>query len=167
MRLIKIEQMKTYVITLAKTFPAGHPRKGEPTEFLEKFLNGQTGKGNAKLHTIRANYPLWEKRIKEVQNGNAVLSVRQWSGRPYASKQVEIARLSALDGVGIQRLDIFNLWGNNRYTVLDDNLLAMFDVNRADLAKNDGLSLYEWLNWFGDYDLSQPLAIIHFTSFRY
>ena len=164
-----MNDMKTYVITLSKTFPAGHPRKGEPTGFLEKFLNGQTGKGNAKLHTIRANYPLWEKRIKEVQNshGNAVLSVRQWSGRPYASKQVEIARLSAFDGVGIQRLEIINLWGSNRCTVLDYNLLALFDVDPAELAKNDGLSFYEWLAWFRNYDLSQPLAIIHFTSFRY
>jgi hypothetical protein len=159
--------MKTYVITLAKTFPAWHPRKGEPTEFLEKFLNGQTGNGNAKLHTIRANYPLWEKRIKEVQNGNAVLSVRQWSGRPYASKQVEIATLDASDRVGIQRLEITNLWGCNRCTVLDDNLLALFDVDPAELAKNDGLSFYEWLTWFKSYDLTQPLAIIHFTKFRY
>ena len=39
-----------------------------------------------KLHTIRANYPLWEKRIKDIQEGHAVLSVRQWSGKPYRSK---------------------------------------------------------------------------------
>lgn len=159
--------MKTYVITLAKTFPAWHPRKGEPTEFLEKFLNGQTGRSNAKLHTIRANYPLWEKRIRDVQAGKAVLSIRQWSGRPYCSKQVEIAMLTAVNVVGIQKLEIINTWGVDRYTVLDNNLLAMFDVGPSELAKNDGLSLEDWLAWFKNYDRSLPMAIIHFTKFRY
>ena len=36
-----------------------------------------------------------------------------------------------------------------------------------DLAKNDGLSLDDFKAWFKSYDLSQPMAIIHFTSFRY
>jgi len=153
--------MKTYVITLSKTFPAWHPRKGEPTEFLEKFLNGQTGKGNAKLHTIRANYPLWEKRIREVQNGKAVLSVRQWSGRPYASKQVTVATLSATDGVGIQQLRLINVYGCNRPVV------GIGDANFFGLSNNDGLSYQDWEAWFKNYDLTKPLAIIHFTPFRY
>lgn len=55
--------MKTYVITLSQYFLATHKRAGDPTDFKEKFLSGE------KIHTIRANYPLWEKRIKEVQEG--------------------------------------------------------------------------------------------------
>lgn len=154
--------MKTYVITLSKNFPANHPRKGEPTGFLEKFLNGQTGTGEVKkLHTIRANYPLWEQRIKEIQNGNAVLSVRQWSGRPYASKQVEIAKLSALDGVGIQMLRFYD--GHIFYPMVEDCHLSIIEI-----SNNDGLSTDDWINWFiNGYDLSKPLAIIHFTKFRY
>ncbi len=152
--------MKTYVITLAKTFPAWHPRKGEPTEFLEKFLNGQTCKENAKLHTIRANYPLWLKRIREVQNGNAVLSVRQWSGRPYASKQVEIARLTAADGVGIQKLEFYD--GRIIYPTIGECHAGVKEI-----ANKDGLYANDWVDWFNGYDLTKPLAIIHFTSFRY
>ena len=159
--------MKTYVITLSKTFPAWHPRKGQPTEFLEKFLNGQTGKGNAKLHTIRASCPLWEMRIKEVQEGKAVLSIRQWSGRPYASKQEIIETLSALDGVGIQQLDINNLYGVDRYDVCGMNFRFCHEIPPGIIAANDGLSLDDWLAWFKDYDRAKPLAIIHFTSFRY
>lgn len=163
-----MNDMKTYVITLSKTFPAWHPRKGEPIEFLERFLNGQTGTGDVKkLHTIRANYPLWEKRIREVQNGNAVLSVRQWSGRPYASKQVEIAKLNALDGVGIQQLDINNLYGVDRYDVWGMNFRFCREIPPGIIAANDGLSLDDWLAWFKDYDRAKPLAIIHFTPFRY
>lgn len=159
--------MKTYVLTMSKTFPATHPRHGEPTEFLEKFLNGQTGTGESrKLHTIRANYPLWEKRIRDVKLGKAVLSIRQWSGRPYCSKQVEIAKLTAANVVGIQKLFI-NYYGCDRYTVTDEKQVMGYDVALVELAKNDGLSLEDWLAWFKGYDMSKPLAIIHFTSFRY
>lgn len=64
-----MNDMKTYVITLSKTFPAGHHRKGEPTEFEEEFMAGQdmqrvrTFVRYIKLHTIRANYALWKKRF--------------------------------------------------------------------------------------------------------
>ncbi len=158
--------MKTYVITLSKVFPASHMRKGEPTEFLEKFLNGQTGTGDfKKLHTIRANCPLWEKRIKEVQQGYAVLSVRQWSGRPYASKQVTIANLTAVDGVGIQRLSFdTDRDGCISYKFFDIGG-RYADIN--DVANNDGLTFDDWREWFKNYDHTKPLAIIHFTSFRY
>ena len=145
--------MKTYVLTLSKVFPRTHARAGEPTEFQEKFLKKE------KIHTIRANYELWSKRIKEVQAGRAVLSVRQWTGNPYASHQEEIAKLTAADDVGIQRLDIFDLM---RPEKVDGRL-----VDLMDLAHNDGLSFSDWYHWFKGYDLSKPMAIIHFTKFRY
>lgn len=84
--------MKTYVITLSQVFPTWHKRAGEPTKFRAAFLSGQTCSkckkrnhamctsecfSGLKIHTIRANYPLWLKRITEVQQGKAVLSVRQ------------------------------------------------------------------------------------------
>ena len=52
----------------------------------------------------------------------------------------------------------------------DGNILwKYFDVNGAypnieDLAKHDGLSFEDWREWFKGYDLSEPLAIIHFTK---
>lgn len=160
--------MKTYVITLSKVFPATHPRKGEPTGFRDKFLAAikQLEGEWWKLHTIRANYTLWAKRIAEVQRGEAVLSVRQWSGVPYCSKQIEIARLTKDDGVGIQKLEL----------ELADKMFRAYHpridegksyTSLAQLANNDGLSLGDWAWWFRNYDHSKYLAIIHFTSFRY
>jgi hypothetical protein len=35
------------------------------------------------------------------------------------------------------------------------------------IAVNDGLSYEDWREWFKDYDLSKPLAIIQFTKYRY
>lgn len=160
--------MKTYVITLSRYFPAKHSKAGEPTQFRDAFYAGQVfNRGSEclyvrpKLHTIRANYPLWEKRIKDIQEGKAFLSVRQWSDKPYRSKQIEIARLTTANGVGIQKL-----------CFLGDNFNGGYIRNGAYpsdkiLAKNDGLSLTDWEEWFRGYDLSKPLAIIHFTKFRY
>ena len=95
--------MKTYVITISKNFMKGHPKAGRPTMFKEKFLNKE------KIHTIRGNYPLWEKRIKEVQEGKAILSIREWIGVPYKEKQVVIKDLTCDDGVGIQKLTFYSL----------------------------------------------------------
>ena len=94
-----------------------------------------------------------------------MLSVRQWTGKPYRSKQVEIARLTAANGVGIQKLS----FDKDRDGV---SSLKFFDINGKYidweiLANNDGLSLEYWKEWFQGYDLSKPLAIIHFTKFRY
>ena len=157
--------MKTYVITLSRCFLANHKRAGEETHFKEKFLLGQgltdyDTPSIAKIHTIRANYPLWEKCIKEVQDGRAVLSIRQWIGKPYRSKQVEIATLTAENGVGVQKLVFYN------------NTLGLCHIGivyqrKYELAHNDGLSFEDWKEWFRGYDLSEPMAIIHFTKFRY
>ena len=151
--------MKTYVITLSEYFPLKNKRVGEKTNFKKKFLNGE------KTHTIRMNYPLWEKRIKEVQKGRAVLSIRQWTGKPYRSKQIEIATLTAKNGIGVQKLifvgnDIMLPvveYGGNKFRSMD----------RYRLASNDGLSFKNWVDWFRGYDLSKTMAIIHFTKFRY
>lgn len=40
-------------------------------------------------------------------------------------------------------------------------------VDCKTLAHNDGLSEVDWRNWFERYDLTEPLAVIHFTKFRY
>lgn len=175
--------MKTYVLTLSKVFPKTHARGGKPTNFKVKFSLGQgcpdcdepqdlSGVNisdcnscvNAchypKIHTIRANYELWRKRIKEVQAGRAVLSVRQWTGKPYASPQKEIAKLTAEDGVDVQKLEFIDnniFFPKVGYMLISDSLLSC----------NDGLSLDDWREWFKGYDLSKPMAIIHFTKFRY
>lgn len=166
--------MKTYVITLSQVFPTGHKRSGEPTKFRAAFQSGQTCSkckkrnpamctgecfSDLKIHTIRANYPLWLKRITEVQQGKAVLSVRQWTGKPYRSPQEEIAMLTSENGIGVQELKMIDLF---RPTTINGNRVEL-----SDLAANDGLSFNDWHDWFKSYDLKQPMAIIHFTKFRY
>ena len=157
-----MKKKKIYVLMFSKVFPVSHPNAGEMTNFRTYLLAAMEPTKRVcvefhKLHTIRANYEFWEKRMEEVQRGEAILSIRQWEGKPYRSKQAEIFQLGAEDGIGIQQLSF------------EDNCFKVngrfVDIIR--LAHNDGLSFQNWAYWFKNYDLSKPLAIIHFTPFRY
>lgn len=161
--------MDTYVITLSQVFPVTHSRKGEPTGFKDKFLNAIKAVPEEwwKLHTIRANYELWKKRFEKIERGEACLSIRQWAGKPYRSKQVEIARLTREDGIGLQELRIVNEKYKGRGIMLGyvdgEQKKDFFHT----LSQNDGLSFNDWLEWFKGCNFNKPLAIIHFTKFRY
>lgn len=181
-----MKETKKYSIILSERFPVTHPRAGAETDFIGEFYHGRGCIGCPnhawcdeskegcvypfkKLHTIRANYELWKKRIEAVQRGEAVINIRVWNGKPYRSNTTLIESLSASDGVGIQKLTFLR---NNLHTpcAIDGRQFSLFSdhlekVTR--LANNDGLCLVDWADWFKGYDLSQPLAIIHFTKFRY
>jgi hypothetical protein len=157
--------MKTYVLTVSRTFPKTHKRSGEPTGFTEKIVCAVFCPGDCsdcdfkspKLHTIRSNYDLWAKRINEINEGKAILSIRYWSGKPYNSKQVELYKLEKDSGIGIQPITF--MW---QYAHIDYMIIPIEQV-----ATNDGLKFEDFVEWFKKYDLSKPMAIIHFTDFRY
>ena len=176
--------MDTYVITLSQQFPAKHPRKGEPTGFVDKIqealnyvkyfgIGGMQPTKRAKIHTMRTNWNLWSKRFRKIYEGKACLSLRVWSGKPYASKQVEIARLTKADGIGIQKLHLTDeIDMSGEYGIVESTwelfgIHGDTKVSYKHLAYNDGLSYEDWDAWFEKYDKSKPLAIIHFTKFRY
>ncbi len=144
---------------VSENFPANHKKKGQPTNFQDYIL------AKIKIHTIRTNYDLWKKRMDEINDGVAILSVRQWTGLPYRSKQKEITRFNKSSGIGIQKLfemnfdpDYFNLMCNEEE--------ALHEVSFKRLATNDGLSIEDFKEWFKK-PISEPMAVIHFTDFRY
>ena len=113
--------------------------------------------------------------------GEAVLELYYWSGRPYASKAVTICQLGKDDGIGIQKL-IFEemiLCPTNECfevvkTMKGEGHVRIYRPKVEDsvvipstLSSNDGLSLIDFKAWFKGYDLTEPMAIIHFTPFRY
>ena len=165
------EDMKTYVLTLSQNFPVTHSKAGQPTFFKDKFHAAITHNDEYwnKLHTIRANYQLWRERFDQIERGEACLSIRLWTGKPYCSKQVEIARLTAEDGIGLEMLQFKkgHEWGE--WVIADREDYWCTHVKPSTLAMNDGLSLEDWTEWFNNpaYDKSQPLAVIQFTNFRY
>ncbi len=162
--------MKVYSIKLSRHFLKGHPRASEPTYFVEKFLKGQ-GMYRAeideefgrllfpKIHTLRANYEEWARRIEEVQTGKAKLCVQYWHGVPFRSKVGTICDLTAEHGVGVQKVEF-----SATLTTIDD-IEQELDIDV--MAHNDGLAPKDFCDWFKGYDLTKPLALIHFTNFRY
>lgn len=155
--------MRTYVLIISSSFPKTHKRAGEQTYFKEKIgtalMNHEKPHGlHEKLHTIRGNYELWEKRFEKIDRGEACLSIREWTGMPYRSKQIEFARLTKDDGIGLQEL------------VHPDCFISASvegkQVDWSDVAKNDGLPFEDFCEWF-NVRQKESMAIIHFTEFRY
>lgn len=157
------DKIRTYNIMLSRVFPTTHPKAGQETDFKPKVMAALNGMPcyRKKLHTIRANYELWKKRFEEVERGYAVINLRQWIGSPYRSKTVLIKTLTSKDGIGIQKLTFYT--SRIVYPTIDDN----YQPTILEISSNDGLSKDDWIDWFRGYDLSQPMAIIHFTDFRY
>ncbi|MEO6833745.1 MAG: hypothetical protein ABI169_16175 [Chitinophagaceae bacterium] len=149
------ETRKTYVLLVSTAFPHNHARPKEKTNFPELILQEK------KIHTIRANYKLWEHRFKQIEKDEAVLSIRHWESKPYKSSQVHIQTLTKADGIGLQSFEITPFG-----PLVDGNLILGLPPSRV--AANDGLSPQDFSSWFHNSFLpGTPKALIHFTSFRY
>jgi len=177
------KRIKTYVIMVSLTYPVYHPRKKQPTYFIEKIqlaLNMLVQMPgdllidvDPKIHTFRGNYSLWENRIKEVLAGNAVIVLKYHSLGRYVkgNKQIEFARLDKDSGVGIEEIRFIT------HSVVSPNLIIRKGKKKpkgkflsiTEMSRNDGLEFIDYKNWFekGDYDMKESFACIHFTPFRY
>ena len=145
------KQKKQVVLMIAKNFLAYHKRAGQSTEFEAKI------KDKEKVHTIRPNYEKWKEKIEEVKSGKAELVLKQWEGRPYHSTPNKLFIFDAKDDVEVSKL-----------TKTADGFFVndTKKVEPEDLAKNDGLSLQDFEDWFKVFP-TEPMGIIHFNSFRY
>ena len=180
---MRTQKLIRYRIGVSKQFPTTHPRRGEQTFFEEKINNvlmpiTEDPILGKKMHTIRANedgtaFERWEKRFEKINAGEAVLELFHWSGSPYnskhdGSKPVVFATLTKDDGIGIQKLEFLqNDDGERSLEWPSINQDWHQSPRGQEVAKNDGLSFEDWKAWFKGYDLSEPMAIIHFTNFRY
>lgn len=136
------------VITFSKTFPAYHPKAGQPTYFIEKISEGLiytdpygtnfNPKIQPKYHTIRAGNR-WKVGDK--------FSPRVWSDKPYNSKQVIIAPNIEIKKVWnieiempIRKLSVTN----------EEGLWWQYDKGNAiqEIITNDGLLYEDFWEWF-------------------
>lgn len=163
------------VIPLSRKFPSYHPRKGEPTYFVEKFhwwlyecewsehpslsdmlfeINPHLPEkliedfiasldtdgnyeGVEKHHTIREGH-----RFKE----GDWCSIRTWSGKPYASKQIILA-----PDIRIPKTMNFRIYSSGPIYLngkgYEGETEGDFELLDR-LALNDGLSRHDFLSWF-------------------
>lgn len=145
------KQKKQVVLMIAKNFLAYHKRAGQATDFEAKI------KAKEKLHTIRPNYEKWKEKIEEVKSGKAELVLKQWEGRPYRSTPNKLSIYDDKDDVDVSKL-----------TKTADGFFVndTIKVEPEILAKNDGLSLQDFEDWFKVFP-TEPMALIHLTGFRY
>lgn len=170
------------VITFSRTFPAYHPKAGQPTYFVEQIWNGLNKLNlpvpkNAELphdfmwsilplsnygdkyHTIRAG-----SRFKVGDK----FSPRVWSGKPYNSKQIIIA-----PDIEIKKIFAIRIETDKDYTCIFIDNYPFFEENKTmvtqlgafeSLAKNDGLSLQDLKDWFKYPKDSGEMQIICWNS---
>ena len=159
-----------YRLSISRTFPTTHPKAGQEINFVEKIQANDLsyiGEFEPKIHTIRGNYQLWEKRFEKIEKGEAVLELYYWTGKPYNSTCKTFATLKKEDGIGLQYLKFDEYdWS---YATVDVGLVDTKTIfpSYVKFAKNDGLSVDDFKAWFKKTNLSEPFAIIHFTKFRY
>jgi hypothetical protein len=144
------------VITFSRFFPAYHPRKGEPTYFVEALLNNIGVKIQSELlsnvrelindffmldgtinkaHTIRLG-ERWKVGDK--------FSPRVWSGKPYNSKQIKIANDIEIKKVWSIEMDADGVFYiNGKYVDVTSSI-----CDGKTVADNDGLNSDDLLNWF-------------------
>lgn len=163
------------VITFSRNFPATHPKAGQPTHFVEKIWKCLWDQEKSNYNPLRdhqdtydnlfhpmgkdvVNIHHFEPKIHTIRAGKSrkvgeKFSPRVWTGKPYASKQLEIAPEMEWKTV----LDFDIEIKKDYITVLIDGQLfyeerGVFCTQvgaLTALAKNDGLGLDDFKAWFG------------------
>lgn len=111
---------------IAKTFPAYHPKAGQPTGFRDSILMGR------KVHTLRIT-------AGGLETGD-LISLREWEGKPYASRQIEFARCRvsvapiSLIGSSISYRDMGNIAWCDGFPEMADFLAWFKAADKPSLA---------------------------------
>lgn len=140
------------VITFSTIFPSTHPRKGVKTFFPEQILCSLgIGINDVQAFKSYMNYFAMladKKKVHTIRAGNRWkvgdwFSPRIWTGKPYASKQLQF-------GPPIQIKKIWNFECNfwNTSSVVFVNGKSITSRQFIELARNDGLNVVEMMQWF-------------------
>ena len=139
------------VITFSRFFPVTHPRKGEPTFFVEKVVRG--------LHLINGvkfdvncefsvpMYYIVDGKYHTIRAGSRwkvgdYFSPRVWSGKPYTSKQIEFAPAIEIKKIySFQYATDYDRFWIDGVEIHDHSVLE-------ELASNDGLKFDDFVDWF-------------------
>jgi hypothetical protein len=145
------------VITFSRQFQTNHPRKGEPTYFVEQIYNSIYGlydwsdaMGGEDCYPIEMNIDTLEAKHHTIRQGyrwkvGDKFSPRVWSGKPYQSKQIIIA--PDIEIKKIWDVEIFMLEGRLHAGIPEaNNIHRLLPLNQ--IAKNDGLTFEDMRDWF-------------------
>lgn len=150
------------VLTFSRHFPARHPKAGQPTWFVEKIWksvwDGTEGASNPLYpfflsydKTFPCQFDIHENihnhtpKLHTIRTGTRwkvgdMASLRVWSDKPYCSKQVEFAQ------VEVKRVIPIEIYAGGGSLVI--SMDGVYSNNHELIAKNDGLSLTDFVDWF-------------------
>ncbi|PWK20292.1 hypothetical protein LV89_03835 [Arcicella aurantiaca] len=145
----------TKVITFSRSFPKYHSDFGKPTEFADKI---QLGLGKANLLELSKKYTvLPAPKFHTIRKGHRwkvgdKFSPREWSDKPYCSKQNSLGddlEIVKIWNFAVDFEDDFSLswWIYNEYFDTQ-NYKLLTEKELEVIAKNDGLSLQQFIDWF-------------------
>lgn len=148
--------------TLSRHFMANHIRKGEPTYFVEKLIESIGVEHMKSYLEMNPNDSLEQRKefigslnystildpkhhtIRMGRHFNPIdeLTLAVWSGKPYRSKQVKLwtGEIRAID------IEIQIVNGHIRIYKIDSD--AIREIYLPTLAKNDGLTTRDFIEWF-------------------
>lgn len=139
------------VITFSRVFPSYHPRKGEPTYFVEKVLKGLPHTGMREPYGLEVDLGMMiEADIKHhtIIAGHRFkvgdwFSPLVWSGKPYNSKQIVIA-----PDIQVKKTwDFKIIVGKKQMHILVNGEQVPADTLGI-ISMNDGLSFVDFMHWF-------------------
>lgn len=136
------------VITFSRNFQSTHPRKGDPTYFIEKILLAFGEADEVKLNEEFGEIPKPKKHTirngKRFKNGEK-FSPRYWSEKPCSSPQVQFS-----DEKELRVFDIKICIPDRLLEIDGVNYYHTFDSTLAKIAENDGLNVEDFKSWFGN-----------------
>jgi hypothetical protein len=155
------------VIPLSRYFLSGHPRRGQPTYFVEQFLSSIGQPFNRQRYALEVqclNPWMTEEQVvafveslqnipKDIHKHHTVragcrwkkgdmFSPRAWSGKPYASKQIIIWQ----DTPVVDTFSFKSGYGFGHGLIFIDGKEVDIDFLR-EVATNDGLAFEDFWDW--------------------
>jgi hypothetical protein len=152
------------VLTCSRTFHKDHPKKGQPTWFVEKIYKSIWGAHEGSTNPL---HPYWEQydqafpvtgdfnenihqhqpKHHTIRAGSRwkvgdMISLRVWSDKPYRSKQIEFAQVEVKKVWSIE----INVIQTSPVIIIEGKRLT-YEAGK-ELASNDGLSLTDFIGWF-------------------
>lgn len=166
------------VITFSTSFPSYHPKAGQPTWFIEELWKNFYPDGVPKdlFNKMEFAFPVGEfwgfntifptiiPKIHTIRKGNRwkagdLASLRVWSGKPYNSKQVIIVDHD------VKIVKTYEFRKRGRSIFIDEKQIPLLlatighgtikqQTDLRLLAKNDGLEVKDFLDWFNKPNFS-------------
>ena len=152
------------VIMISRAFLKGHPRAGEPTDFVEKIMAGLADRDwtfaipkDFTLYDFHKYYNCTASKGHTIRKGKRfkagdMASLKVWTGKPYRSKQFEFALVEVKKTWDIEiAIEIGAIRINDGEWIFDETVLKR-------LSRNDGLSYDDFKAWFPNHFKGQIIC---------